>query len=355
MDGIISSEDRRIHMQMVILTVILFMIAFGMFILNTFQRVYDLQIVTGIFSAMCAVSFVLLVVFNKQTFASYVVSISTTAMLLSFIINGGVDGFSPIWICLLPGIAIFFLGMKRGTILSFIMLVILLLSFWTPLSGLLLYHYSQTFMTRFPIVYFSAFIMAVALELVRLSTYSKMRSTMDQLDQLGKIDQLTKMENRRYFDQKLDELWSIIARVNGQISLLMIDVDCFKNYNDNYGHISGDKVLMEVAGAITAAVNRKTDVAARWGGEEFAVLLPLTDINGAIKVAAQIKENVKAKNILHEHTDITEKRITVSIGAAALFPSENNSPNDLLVLADESLYQAKTDGKDRIGNVPGQV
>jgi diguanylate cyclase (GGDEF)-like protein len=335
------------------LTAILFAIGFGMFLLNLFQHVYNLMIVTGIFSAMCVVSFIILIVFHKDTFASYVISISTAAMLISFLINGGIDGFSPIWACLLPSVAMFFLGMKRGAILSLTMLVILLLCFWTPLSGLLLYKYNKTFMTRFPIVYFSSFLMALALEYVRRSTYNKMRSTMDMLDKLGKIDPLTQIENRRFFDLKLVELWGIILRANGKISMLMIDVDCFKSYNDKYGHMAGDKVLVEVAKTINTAINRKTDFAARWGGEEFAVLLPLTDQNGAKKVAERIRKKVREKNIPHEYTNTLEKFITVSIGIATVSPSKFNSYYDLLKLSDDSLYQAKSDGKNQTGKAIG--
>ncbi len=347
-DEIIADEDLRIRLQMTVMTAVLFFISFVMFLLNVSEKITRLTVITGSFSAVCLISFLLLSVFHRKSCVSYIISVSTTLMFVSFLITGGIDGFSPIWICLLPSTSMFFLGMKRATVLCVVMQIILILAFWTPLSVYLLYDYSPTFMIRFPIVYFAAIVMALALETVRILTYNKMSVMMSLLDRLGNIDELTNIENRRYFDSKLQELWEIVQRANGQISMLMIDVDWFKNYNDHYGHIAGDKVLVATADTIVSAINRRTDVAARWGGEEFTVLLPLTDADGAVHVAAQIIESLRARRIPHEHTGTSEPYVTVSIGVANMFPSAENMPNDLLRLADQALYRAKAAGRNCI-------
>ncbi|MFA0815147.1 MAG: diguanylate cyclase [Anaerofustis sp.] len=347
-DKMIIDEDLRIRLQMTVMSGVLFVIALVMFLLNLFEHVKNLTIITGSFSVICLVSFLLLVIWNLQKAVSYLISITTTVMFCSFLLTGGIDGFSPIWICLLPSTSMFFLGMKRGTILSIFMMFVLILSFWTPLSGYLLYDYSSTFMVRFPIVCIGSLLAALALESIRIMTYNKMRETMDLLDRIGKMDELTKIENRRFFDQKLTELWDIVRRSEGRLSMLMIDVDCFKNYNDHYGHIAGDAVLVAVADAIMSVIDRRTDVAARWGGEEFAVLLPLTDSNGARKAAELISEAVRAKQIPHNYTDVAEAQITVSIGVAEVLVSEQIEPDDLLRLSDEALYCAKKEGRNRV-------
>lgn len=345
---VVTDEDLMIRTPMTVITAVLFLVAFGMCILNIVQHVMSLAIITGMFSALCLTAFLLLVIGNLQSAASAIITIATSIMIIIFIYNGGIDGFSVIWVCLLPSASMFFMGKKRAVRLCLIMQIVLILAFWTPLSAFLQYQYTLTFKTRFPIVYFSAFMIALALENVRLATYNKMLASMDQLDRLSKIDKLTKIENRRYFDQKLGEMWEFIRRTNGQFSMLMIDVDCFKNYNDHYGHIAGDNVLIEIAGVIASSVNRKTDVAARWGGEEFAVLLPLTDLDGACRVAERILAAVRAKNIPHEYTLCSEKYITVSIGIGNLYPSPYKKPDDLLRLSDDGLYRAKSGGRHRI-------
>ena len=347
-DEIIADEDLRIRLQMTVMTAVLFFISFVMFLLNVSEKITRLTVITGSFSAVCLISFLLLTVFHLRSCVSYIISVSTTLMFVSFLITGGIDGFSPIWICLLPSTSMFFLGMKRATVLCVIMQVILILAFWTPLSAYLMYPYAPTFLIRFPIVYFGAIVMAFALETVRILTYNKMSVMMSLLDRLGNIDELTNIENRRYFDSKLQEFWEIVQRANGQISMLMIDVDWFKNYNDHYGHIAGDKVLVATAESIVSAINRRTDVAARWGGEEFTVLLPLTDAEGAQHVAEQIIASLRARRIPHEHTGTAEPYVTVSIGVANMFPSAKNAPDDLLQLADEALYRAKAAGRNCI-------
>jgi len=162
---------------------------------------------------------------------------------------------------------------------------------------------------------------------------------------LSITDELTGLYNYRFLQQRLEQEWERANRYNRFLSLLMLDVDHFKDYNDAHGHLSGDKALAELAGIIQASV-REVDMAARYGGEEFAVLLPETDAAGAFVTAEKIREAVAE----HKFTDdegIPTQMLTLSVGVAT-FPVHAVNREDILRQADDALYQAKHFGRDRV-------
>ncbi|WP_424629686.1 sensor domain-containing diguanylate cyclase [Bradyrhizobium sp. SYSU BS000235] len=164
---------------------------------------------------------------------------------------------------------------------------------------------------------------------------------------LARTDGLTKLANRRWFDRGLARKWSRAARDARPMSLLMIDVDHFKSFNDTYGHQGGDRVLRAIAGVISDSIRRPDDLAARYGGEEFAVVLPNTDSRGARQVAASIRDGVHALQIGHGGSE--HSIVTVSIGLATAMPgSETAKPLLLVREADAALYRAKDNGRDSI-------
>jgi diguanylate cyclase (GGDEF)-like protein len=307
------------------------------------------MIVTGLFSALYLVIAVLLWKGKSRFFISYLVSLSMLALFTYFLQSGGVDGFSTIWICLLPSLGVFFFGMRGGVINSLIMLIIIILLLWTPIFNEFIYHYTNTFRIRFPIVFISNLMLAFVLEYIRNRTYHKMKSTMKIMDELVKTDQTTKLYNRRYFDEKLDELWDLMSMAKGELSLILIDIDFFKKYNDHYGHLAGDEALIAVANLIAMSVQKKNSTVARWGGEEFIVLLPLTDVKTAKLIAEDILNAVSKKSIPHEASELSEKYLTVSIGLATTIPSSGEKIADFVNQADHSLYSAKKNGRNRIG------
>jgi len=162
--------------------------------------------------------------------------------------------------------------------------------------------------------------------------------------QLSETDPLTQIPNRRVYEARITSEINAAKRLDSAISLLMIDVDFFKKYNDNYGHDSGDVALVRVAKTIVESLPRSTDLAVRFGGEEFLVLMPLTDIEGAITVAERIRSNVKALAITHAYSDVLPV-VTVSIGVASLMDEQLNEV-DLLKQADSALYAAKEAGRN---------
>lgn len=165
------------------------------------------------------------------------------------------------------------------------------------------------------------------------------------LQRLSHVDGLTGLSNRRYLDDFLDTEWLRAAREKTEFSVLMIDVDNFKRYNDSHGHLAGDEVLKQVAFTLRACLHRPVDLAARFGGEEFVVVLPGTGHDGARVMADHICTAVA--NLCLNHDGMGDAgKVTVSVGGAATWPKRDRLPNVLLGLADEALYAAKAAGKN---------
>ena len=184
----------------------------------------------------------------------------------------------------------------------------------------------------------------------RARTHLTLKRQSDLLRQWVYIDGLTGVRNRRYFDERLSEEWARSLRQKTALSLLLIDVDFFKRFNDRHGHASGDACLREVARALGEGMRRPSDLIARYGGEEFACLLPDTDAAGAESLARQLGERVRSCELPHGDSEVSPW-VTVSIGACtkpeALTESAAGSLSLLVEQADGCLYAAKSAGRDR--------
>ena len=167
-----------------------------------------------------------------------------------------------------------------------------------------------------------------------------------RLAELASTDYLTLLANRRRFDAVLGAEWRRGARASSPLSLLMVDGDYFKSFNDTYGHLEGDRVLRVIATALKTCVDRAGDLVARYGGEEFAVLLPATTSEGALIVATAIRTSIDALDLAH--APAPSGRLTVSIGVACRTPNAALAPETLVEAADAALYIAKAEGRDRI-------
>ncbi|MCL2707884.1 MAG: diguanylate cyclase [Defluviitaleaceae bacterium] len=170
--------------------------------------------------------------------------------------------------------------------------------------------------------------------------------TIQDLFTKANVDALTGIYNRRFMENNLQHIMEFLARSNGLLSVLMLDVDYFKKYNDAYGHEQGDVCLKKIASAISGSITRATDFTARYGGEEFVAVLPNTDCAGAVSVAEKIIENVKAMDIPHENSEAAS-RVTVSIGVATGQVSYMQKWEEYLKRADDALYESKQAGRDR--------
>jgi diguanylate cyclase (GGDEF)-like protein len=160
-------------------------------------------------------------------------------------------------------------------------------------------------------------------------------------------DALTGIYNRRYLDENLEHLIKNLSRSCGTLSLLMIDIDWFKKYNDVYGHGEGDKCLKIVSGIISKTLSRESDFVARYGGEEFTVVLPNTDKEGACMIAEKLLENIRKARIAHCKSDVAEY-VTISIGVATGVVNHMQTCSDYIKLADEMLYKSKQFGRNRL-------
>jgi diguanylate cyclase (GGDEF)-like protein len=166
-----------------------------------------------------------------------------------------------------------------------------------------------------------------------------------QLHRLANTDSLTDIPNRRFFDEKLQQEWSICQREQQYLTLIFADVDYFKAYNDTYGHQEGDVCLRLVAKSMQTALKRPRDLVARYGGEEFVLLLPNTETGGACAVIAEIQQRIRDLSIPHSGSKVSGW-VTVSFGGTVAVPLSPHSPSELLQIADLALYDAKEQGRN---------
>jgi|GEM_PF-1531289 len=183
----------------------------------------------------------------------------------------------------------------------------------------------------------------------RLKNFAELKKVRDELEDLSLTDGLTGLANRRRFDNVLDAECRRMRRIKAPISVIMVDVDFFKAYNDAYGHLAGDECLKLVAGVLKSKLKRPQDLAARYGGEEFCCILPETEHAGAVAVAMSIKDGIAGLGIRHEGSEI-EDYVTVSSGVATLLCDEDINPETIVNLADERLYWAKKNGRNQVGS-----
>lgn len=184
-----------------------------------------------------------------------------------------------------------------------------------------------------------------------LNDITEQKQLEEQLRNMALKDGLTGICNRRSFDEALTREWRRMQRDSGDLSIILIDIDFFKRYNDTYGHQEGDVCLKAVALAIAGAVHRPGDLAARYGGEEFVVLLPATSLNPATDLAERIRRAVEALNIPHSASAVAN-HVTISLGVSHGAPNQAGNPEALLSLADQGLYIAKESGRNRLAVAP---
>ncbi|MCZ2405520.1 MAG: diguanylate cyclase [Burkholderiales bacterium] len=180
----------------------------------------------------------------------------------------------------------------------------------------------------------------------RVRNHIELKRTRDMLERLTTQDHLTGISNRRRLDDYLGVEWSRAQREQQPISLIAIDIDHFKAYNDHYGHPGGDQCLAEVARTLAACVTRPSDLVARCGGEEFACVLPATPSAGAATLAEQMRQGVLERMLEHARSD-THPLVTISLGVATVVPRCGETPQALVDLADAALYEAKSGGRNR--------
>ena len=181
----------------------------------------------------------------------------------------------------------------------------------------------------------------------RVRTHMDLKRYRDLLVNTSYCDGLTAIANRRRFDEYYTVLWNLSIREALPLSLIMIDIDNFKQFNDNYGHQEGDACLVRIAQKLAESLKRKTDLVARYGGEEFVCILPYTGIDGAISIAEEFRTGILSLQIPHAYSS-AGSYVTISQGVANISPIKDSSPKALIMAADNVLYRAKESGRNRI-------
>jgi diguanylate cyclase (GGDEF)-like protein len=186
----------------------------------------------------------------------------------------------------------------------------------------------------------------LAIALQQSELHQRLLTANQELEYLSSTDGLTRIANRRRFDDTLTTEWQRAQREHQELTLILCDIDYFKQYNDTYGHPAGDQCLIAVAQALQGCVNRATDCVARYGGEEFAIILPHTNLDGAIILVQAMQAEIADLDINHAAHQ-TSDRITLSFGITAAQPYGVSGLDELIACADRALYQAKQTGRDR--------
>ncbi|MFV9682128.1 GGDEF domain-containing protein [Pseudomonas sp. NY15367] len=181
----------------------------------------------------------------------------------------------------------------------------------------------------------------------RKKTEEQLLTLQKQLEEYSYKDGLTGVANRRMFDTVLVSEWANAQRNQQPLSLILLDIDYFKQYNDHYGHVQGDDCLKSVGQALSRAVNRPRDFVGRFGGEEFVLVLPETDEAAARHIAERCRQQVRRQRIAHERSAVSSL-LTISLGVGTIVPGAHDRSQDFLNAVDKLLYQAKRRGRDRL-------
>ncbi|MHB1455204.1 MAG: GGDEF domain-containing response regulator [Saccharofermentanales bacterium] len=181
----------------------------------------------------------------------------------------------------------------------------------------------------------------------RVNTHAELKRHRDYLEEISYLDGLTGIPNRRKFNEYLSYTCSFAIIESVPVSIIMVDIDDFKAFNDCYGHHEGDSCITLIGQALSEEMTDKTDLAARYGGEEFALILPNKNRDEAVAIAEKLRLNVENLRIPHGSSSVSD-RVTISLGVASQIPSETSCCSDLIKKADEALYRSKQNGRNRV-------
>lgn len=321
---------------------ILAIIAAIMSVLNIFTQEYILLIATGVYAAACAANAVI-TAHTKKGYAplTYAFGAESLALIVFFIVTGRTDGFSVLWMCMIPPFALFVFGTKKGSIFCAVALAVMMFFFWVPLgNGLLQYEYGQTFMLRFPFLFGGIFILALLINLIREETLKRLKQAEEKYKKLYRHDELTKLYNRYGFLERINK--KIAEGGLHSPSCMILDIDDFKRVNDTYGHLTGDIVLKHVASVIDERLRDNNCIYCRWGGEEFTMFF--YDGRDCVALAEELRAKIQAHDVPAYDARV---KVTVSVGICSA-GDESADISRMLIEADKCLYRAKSNGKNKV-------
>ena len=329
-----------------IITLVLSIITAIMSWMNFVQDQHEMMVATLALTLILVCVFVVSLVVKIREIVDIMLCAVLSMFCVYFALTGGNEGFSILWALLFPPSTLLFMEFIYGTSIGVFFEIFFIVLFWSPLSDVVSEYYSQTFMLRFPMLYTAYFVLFFIAKYLITKQKIAEHNYIQTIENLSMIDQLTNIPNRRSFEDRLRQEWNRAIRNQEPVSVLFIDVDKFKNYNDTYGHLQGDKALQSVADVLAKALKRSVDFAARWGGEEFAVLLSNTEGDQAFTIAENIRKQVAETKIPLDDGQITYSNISIGINSQT--PSIDCSVDDFIRCADDSLYTAKQEGRNRV-------
>lgn len=337
----IDDDTFRLRFELVLVFSSLSIVSLVMTIVNIITSKNTLMLATLVFSIVSMIGVLLAYLKRINVAISSTLMVAVTYVLfIYFIISGNPEGFSVIWICLLPSLSLFLFGKKKGSIVCLCMFIIIIFFFYSNLGrSLLNFDYTTSFKLRFPILFTSFYCVSLITEIVRFRTHQKMIETRKQFQFLSNHDSLTNLYNRKGFNDMIEK--TLKNCHNDGLTLSIIDIDHFKEVNDTYGHIIGDKVLIDLSNVMRDCVGYKGDVC-RWGGEEFAVL---TYKEESIDFPEELRKIIEEKIFDEDGNDIN---ITISVGFVKVNANARIEAEELLKAADACLYSAKNNGRNQV-------
>lgn len=343
--GWVNEDSADIRKQILIsslfsLISFIFLIIYGCE--NIIEKNIQLATVVLIAAAISGANYIFLYRTGKSGVTSLVILLMMTALCLYLISTGGSHNTGPLWIFVLPFLIFYILGLYKGVAYLLVLLLTVLYIFLIPDNSLLFTEYSAPFTARFIGSLLSLSILAFIYEYSREDGRRELLNLSYKLDYLSRKDYLTGLSNRRDMFERLRNELSRLERSGRVFSVLIADIDKFKNINDNYGHECGDHCLKEIANTLTTNT-QKRDTVARWGGEEFLIFLPETSGNQAKVIAERLRLAIEKLVITFEDHTI---HVTTSIGVAEYVPGQ--TLNTLINNADRQLYIAKNRGRNRV-------
>ena len=318
---------------------VLGLVSLVMTIMNLYTHKGYLTYCTGAFVIFCLVNIALSFINPVlESVAKALFSVEVVLLFTFFLVSGNPEGFSAIWICMLPSLGMFFFDRLRGTILCGFMFAILVFFLWTPFgNSLLSYNYTDSFKLRFPVLFIAFHFLAFFLETLRANSDKKLRKMQEYYKDLSSRDPLTNLYNRQGMYSEIESKSTF--KTYSLMGVVMLDLDRFKAINDTYGHNTGDAVLRTVANIVKEKLNATV---CRWGGEEFVAIFSKNDVT--------YDDLESLKNEIQQYEFSSDNKIfslTVSIGVC-MDEASAREIDTLIENADIALYEAKNSGRNKI-------
>ena len=279
---------------------------------------------------------------NSHIVTPVLLVFSLLLLMLYLVIFGGVANTGPLWIFVLPPVAMFFAGVFWGVITVGLFIALCIVILFTPGDALLIASYSHEFKVRLLLSFATVTFLSAIYEHSRQTSFTVIRDISEKFEQQALFDALTNLPNRRGIQKFIEHEINRAKRQQEQLTLILCDIDRFKQVNDNYGHDGGDVALKHVANLFKDTV-REQDGVARWGGEEFLFVLPTTNESNGVVLAEKIRETLQSTPVQIKNSSLT---ITASFGVAQI--QLENGVNNALSLADKALYRAKEKGRNKV-------